>query len=106
MPMVTLLLGFGPTSPAPPSLTAPSSQLLQRPFLIMQEAPRGQATLQWPHRALVVEPVRGSSNLQDILVTFSLGNGREVTQRREEAEYREAQATLEGAIKKGSAQGG
>lgn len=105
MPMVTLLLGFGPTSPAPPSLTAPSPQLLQRPFL-MQEARRGQATLQWPHRALVVETVRGSSNLQDILVTFSLGTRREVTQRREEAEYREAQATLEDAIKMGSAHGG
>lgn len=93
--MVTLLSGSGPTSPAPPSLTAPSPQLLLRPFLIMQEAQRGQATLPGPHSALVVEPVKGSSNLQDALATFSLGTRREVTQRREEAEYREAQATLE-----------
>lgn len=43
----------------------------------------------------MVEPIKGSSNLQDTLATFSLGTRREVTQRREEAEYREAQATLE-----------
>ena len=54
----------------------------------------------------MVEPVRGSSNLQDTLATFSLGTRREVTQRSEEARYREAQTTLEGAMKMGSAHGG
>ena len=41
--------------------------------------------------------------MQATLATFSFGTMREVTQRMEEAGHREAQATLEGAMKMGSA---